>query len=601
MHRIKKKWNILRILAVLMIASALLTVCVLPASAAEGGSCGDGLTWTLNAGTLTISGSGAMTDYKDRVPAPWYEFRENIIRLQIDSTVTSIGSFAFYGCKNLTSVQIPDSVKTIGRFAFTSCERLSSVQLGKGLTSIGESAFNSCYSLSSLRLPYSLTHLGAQAFYRCEALYTVCIPVNVQSMGNSVFAYCKNLIRAEIQAPLNQLPSWTFYGCSLLSEVALAETVRGIDNSAFKQCDELANIYFAGNEEQTEHLEQQIVADVPAFEVRGYISNGEISSTSTSGRYVENDDETVTQTDATVMQDDLITLVHTVDRTYQPFSEQKGTYTADISLTVEQNKAWEYAINQTKQTLAYITDTYANQADMAGTTMTLYMKNDTVVSEDFLNEMAGREIKLIVVSSNGSTWKLNCNDLQESDPNAGATTGKDYSHKIEEASPEACEKLGTDHCYKLIFTDSVEKNAEVLVQLPPQGAVQSNAYLYQVEPNGTYTRLQAVKVDNNGNAHFYVASVNKDVEYVIGLNVPGESTDDVIIPDELLVQFGSSLTRWEEIPYIHMGRVSSWGMKGSQVTWILIGVLLGTTVLVGGIMLMWHKKKNKKIVRVSSK
>ena len=595
MRRIKKKRNIFCLLSILLLGAVLLSFGGLPISAAEGGSCGDGLTWTLNAGTLTISGTGDMTDYKDRVPAPWYEFRENIIRVQMDATVTSIGSFAFYGCKNLTSVQIPDSVKIIGRFAFSSCERLSSVQFGQGIASIGESAFNSCISLTSLRLPYGLTYLGTQAFYRCESLYTVVLPSDVKTMGSSVFAYCKNLVRADIQARLPELPSWTFYGCELLSEVSLSHTITNIDNSAFKQCDELANVYFTGDEEQAERLAKQITADVPAFEIRGYVSDGEISSASTSGRYVENEDQTVTQTDTTVMQDDRITLIYTVNRTYQRESDQKGTYTSDISLTVEQNKEWSYAIEQMKQVLAYITNTYANQANVAGMTVTLYMKNDTLISEDFLNELAGRDIKLTVVSSNGSTWKINCDDLQESDPDVG----KDYSHRIEEASRESCEKLGTDQCYNLIFTHSVEKNAEVLVQLPPQGAVQSNAYLYQVEPNGSLTKLQAVKVDNNGNAHFYVASVNKDVEYIIGLNVPGESTDDVIIPDELLVQFGSPLTRLEEVPYIHMGRVSSWGMKGSHVTWILIGVLLGTTVLVGGIMLMWHKKKTKKLSKVS--
>lgn len=599
MRRNVKKVNMLRFLTIFMIISALFSFCAIPTAAVESGSCGEGLSWTLNAGTLTISGSGNMTDYKDREPAPWYVFKEDIVRLQIAPTVTSIGSFAFYGCKNLTSVQIPDSVKTIGRFAFTACERLSSVQFGKGLVTVGDSAFNGCYALTSLRLPYSLTNLGKQAFYRCESLYSVFISSNLQTMGSSVFAYCKSLVRAEIQARLSELPSWTFYGCDRLTDVVLSETIRGIDNFAFKQCDELANVYFKGEESQAKILEEQINKDVPAFEIRGYISNGDISFASTSGRYTENGDNTVTQTDTTVLQDDLITLVYNVDRTYQPNSNTKGTYTANIFLTVEQNSAWDYAIEQMTNTLTYITETYANQADETKTTVTLYMKNDTAVSDEFLNKLAGRDIKLIMVSSNGSTWKLNCDDLQANASDTGVSSGKDYSHRIEEASKETCEKLGTDNCYNLVFTESVEKNAEILVQLPPQKSVQSNAYLYQIEPNGSHTKLQAVKVDNNGNAHFYVASVNKDMNYVIGLNVPGESTDDVIIPDELLLQFASPLTRLEEIPYVHMGRVSDWGMKGSHVTWILIGVLVGTTVLVGGIMLMWHKKKNKNIPKAA--
>ena len=130
--------------------------------------------------------------------------------------------------------------------------------------------------------------------------------------------------------------------------------------------------------------------------------------------------------------------------------------------------------------------------------------------------------------------------------------------------------------------------AEVLVQLPPKTAMGTNAFLYQKEDE-KYKRLQAVAVDNGGRAHLYIASVDKTKDYVIGLDVPGESTKDVIIPDEL----ASALSRLEKLEYVHMGRVSSWGVGMGSLTWILVGVLGGTTVLVGGIMFAWNKwKKN---------
>lgn len=601
MHRTTRKLNMLRVPLILIICSMLLSLFVFPVSAVESGTCGNGVTWVLNAGTLTIDGKGSMTDYKDSEPAPWDVFREEITRLVIADGITSIGSFAFYGCANITSVTIPDSVKTIGKFAFTACKRLSAVQLGKGLESIGDSAFNNCISLASVRLPYSLTSLGTQAFYRCESLYSISIPNSVQTMGNSVFAYCKNLVRAEVEARIGELPSWTFYGCNMLSEVSLADTVAGIDNNAFEQCDMLATVYFAGSEAQAEKIEKQIAQDVPVFDICGYVSTGTISPSSTSGHFEENEDQIATQVDVTVMQDDLIALVYTVSRTYVLESDEKGSYTVDISLTVEQNSAWDYALEQIQKTLAYITNTYSGLAELEGTTFTLYLKNDAQLSNAFLDELSGRDAKLILYATNGSTWKVNCEDIPKSkEESVEQTLVVDYSHKITEASDEICQKIGTDDCFRLVFDESVEQKAEVLVQLPTQSAAQSNAYFYQEESDGTYKRVQAVKVDNNGNAHFYIASVDKDATYVIGLNVPGESTDDVIIPDELMEQYDSPLLRLENVPYMELTRVSSLGITGNQLMWILIGVLFGTTAIVGGIMWMWNKNKKKAMARRAS-
>ena len=68
------------------------------------GSCGDDLTWLYCDGTLTISGTGTMSNfYEDE--SPWYEdFSGSITTVVIGSEVTSIGTYAFYNLINLTSV-----------------------------------------------------------------------------------------------------------------------------------------------------------------------------------------------------------------------------------------------------------------------------------------------------------------------------------------------------------------------------------------------------------------------------------------------------------------------------------------------------------------
>ena len=57
-------------------------------------------------GTLTISGTGDMPDYRfvydtnhGQTTAPWYSEREKIKKIVIENGVTSIGQYAFYNCK----------------------------------------------------------------------------------------------------------------------------------------------------------------------------------------------------------------------------------------------------------------------------------------------------------------------------------------------------------------------------------------------------------------------------------------------------------------------------------------------------------------------
>ena len=119
--------------------------------------------------------------------------KNNAVKVDIGTAVTSIGRIVFFGCSNLTSITIPDSVTNIGDCVFHSCSMLTSVSIGNGLTNIGDSMFTSCHKLTSITIPDSVTSIGNWAFQGCSGLTSVTIGNGVTSIGGHTFNGCTAL------------------------------------------------------------------------------------------------------------------------------------------------------------------------------------------------------------------------------------------------------------------------------------------------------------------------------------------------------------------------------------------------------------------------
>ena len=211
--------------------------------AIKSGTCGRNLTWTLDdAGTLTISGAGAMNNYAINRKAPWYSNSFRIQKVMIEDGVTGIGSHAFYGCSKLTSVVIPESVTSIGSIAFDGCKSLASVTIPTRVTSIEQGTFNECSSLTSVTIPKSVVSIGGGAFYKCSSLTDVMIPEDVTRIGNTAFYGCNSLTSVTIPGSVIRIEANAFDGCSNLSSVTISEGVTRIGNYAFRDCGTLTNI-----------------------------------------------------------------------------------------------------------------------------------------------------------------------------------------------------------------------------------------------------------------------------------------------------------------------------------------------------------------------
>ena len=104
------------------------------------GSNGFNLNWTIRYnGELIISGYGDMADWQSAEEVPWNEYRNAIRFVTLSEDVTSIGGYAFTGCKDMETIKIPYGVTTIGKDAFAGCEELGYVLLNK--TAYSQEAF----------------------------------------------------------------------------------------------------------------------------------------------------------------------------------------------------------------------------------------------------------------------------------------------------------------------------------------------------------------------------------------------------------------------------------------------------------------------------
>ncbi len=128
------------------------------------GSCGTNLSWEFNpsTGTLTITGSGAMTDWASANSRPWHSYQSDITSLSLPEGLTFIGRSAFQECQ-MTSVELPNSLVEIGRAAFCACG-LTSVTIPDNVQTIGQSAFASCQNLSTITIGSGVTSIGYFAF-----------------------------------------------------------------------------------------------------------------------------------------------------------------------------------------------------------------------------------------------------------------------------------------------------------------------------------------------------------------------------------------------------------------------------------------------------
>ena len=247
------------------------------------GTCGDDLTWKLDtSGTLTISGTGEMTNYsakEDSLP-PWSTIRDNIKNIIINDGVTRIGKYAFYRCSNLESITLPDGIVGIGERAFYGCSSLVSIDIPESVSYIQFAAFENCTSLAKVTISDN-TWLADLAFRNCSRLTSINIPKCMTVIREETFYSCglKNVV---VPDGVVSIDKGAFNSCPM-TVLTLPDSLEAVNAEAFNRCIKLITINYAGSPAQWDNIKigdnnLPLRYTTKQFYYKGYTSNYSPSS-----------------------------------------------------------------------------------------------------------------------------------------------------------------------------------------------------------------------------------------------------------------------------------------------------------------------------------
>ena len=213
---------------------------------------------------------------------------ESVLHNDSIYSVTSIGNYAFFDCKELTSLIISNSVTNINissSSAFEGCSGFVAITVAEGnsvydsrnncnaiiktntnelilgcqntvipnsVTSIGSRAFSGCSELTAIIIPNSIIRIGSYVFQKCNNLQTIIVDSGnsvydsrdncnaiIETASNTLIVGCKNTI---IPNTVTKIGDSAFEYCSGLTNIMIPNSVISIEAWAFAHCYELTEI-----------------------------------------------------------------------------------------------------------------------------------------------------------------------------------------------------------------------------------------------------------------------------------------------------------------------------------------------------------------------
>ncbi len=145
------------------------------------------------------------------------------------------------------TVTIHSDKTEIGSHAFADNPQLKTVIIKGSAGDIGSGAFSNCTLLSSVEIPSDLTRINSGLFMKCTSLKEIDLPKDVTEIGDSAFYKCDKLETINLPSQLKNVSPYTFYECEKLTLSELPDNVRSIGNHAFYGCRNISSFTIPDN------------------------------------------------------------------------------------------------------------------------------------------------------------------------------------------------------------------------------------------------------------------------------------------------------------------------------------------------------------------
>lgn len=238
---------------------------------------------------------------KDAIGDYFFKEKDNLVKIILPQSITSIKYGAFDDCKNLISITIPSNVSYVSGGIFKNCDNLvfadiqcpkvgdcfngmkslkevvlgynvlscdfkdcsnltvtfhskdiklfwfgknslEKITISDGVNSINDKCFENFISLKSITFENGVESIGKSAFEACYGLNSIVIPNSVKTIGESAFMKCTKLTSVTIGDNVESIEKRVFSGCCGLTSISIPNSVKTIKDEAFKDCGSLKTV-----------------------------------------------------------------------------------------------------------------------------------------------------------------------------------------------------------------------------------------------------------------------------------------------------------------------------------------------------------------------